>query len=220
MQEIIDEIRLSFIQKSDKEIASKQAAYLKNKFVHFGLKTPVRREITKPVAIGLKSYSVDDILHFVTICFNQSEREFHHFGVDVLGRYCKKIPKGNLNYIRNCIQTHSWWDTVDFLAAKVLAAYLNNYPEEIIEMDKWILDDDMWIRRSAILFQLKYKQNLNEELLFKYCKLTMHEKEFFIKKAIGWTLREHAKTNKKAVEIFVKENEKELSNLSKKEALR
>lgn len=220
MKEIIEEVRLSFEQKVNPEIANKQAAYLKNKFIHFGLKTPARREITKPVAVELKKHSIDEILKLVKLCYNQPEREFHHLGIDIMGRYCKKLPKGSLTFIRKLIQTHSWWDTVDMLAAKVLGAYLMNFPEERIEMDNWIEDEDFWVRRSAILFQLKYKEHLDEERLFRYCKQTMHEKEFFIRKAIGWTLREYAKTHKAEVEQFVLENESELSGLSKREALR
>ena len=220
MDSIISEIRLSFEQKANPETAEKQSAYLKNKFIHFGLKTPVSREITKPVAIALKKHSIEEIMELAELCFNEPEREFHHLGVDILGRYCKQIPKGSLAYIRKMIETNSWWDSVDMLAAKVLGMYLLNYPEERVEMDKWILDDDFWIRRSAILYQLKYKEHLEEERLFRYCRLTMHEKEFFIRKAIGWVLREYAKKNRKAVELFVAENETDLSNLSRREALR
>ena len=72
------------------------------------------------------------------------------------------------------------------LAVKVLGTFLKNYPEYNSEMDKWITDEDMWIRRSAILFQLKYKENTNEELLYRYCLTCAEENEFFIRKVIGW----------------------------------
>ena len=220
MNEVIDEIRLNFEQKANPKEAQKQNAYLKDKFIHFGLKTPVRREITKPITVALKSHSVKEAVVLAKLCFQEEEREFHQLGVDIMIRYCKKLPKGSISVIRELIQTNSWWDTVDMLAAKVLGMYLMNFPEERAKMDEWIKDEDMWIRRSAILYQLKYKEHLEEDRLFRYCKLCMHEKEFFIRKAIGWVLREYAKTNRNAVVQFVEKYDKELSNLSKKEALR
>ena len=85
-------------------------------------------------------------------------------------------------------------------------------------MDKWKIDDNLWLRRTALLHQLGYKTNTNEAWLFACCKLRAHEKEFFIQKAIGWSLRDYAKTNPTAVRRFVKENKKILSNLSTREA--
>lgn len=220
MDELIEELRLSFEQKANSEEAAKQKAYLKNRFKHFGLKTPIRREITKPVEIGLKQHSIDEVLNVIELCFVESEREFHHVGVDIMCRYSKKLPKDSFAFIRKLIETHSWWDTVDMLAVKVLGQYLINFPKERNKMDEWINDENMWIRRSAILFQLKYKDQTDENLLFRYCELRAHETEFFIRKVIGLVLREYSRTNKQAVEDFVMKNESILSQLSKKEALR
>lgn len=220
MEEIIHELRLSFEQKANPQEAAKQNAYLKDKFIHFGLKTPVRREITTPVISDLKVYSIEDIMHFATLCFDQKEREFHQLGTDVLIKYAKKLPENSLPYIRKKIETHSWWDTVDMLAAKVLGTFLLNHPQHLPEIDKWITDDNMWIRRSAMLYQLKYKEKTDQKRLFDYCLQRADENEFFIRKVIGWTLREYKRTNPQAVEDFVVENENKLSNLSKKEALR
>lgn len=85
-------------------------------------------------------------------------------------------------------------------------------------MDKWKIDDNLWLRRTAILHQLHYKAETNKSWLFSCCKLRAHETEFFIQKAIGWSLREYARTNPAAVRKFVKENKKKLSQLSAREA--
>ena len=84
MDELISELRLSFEQKANHQEAVKQSAYLKNQFIHFGLKTPIRREITKPVAVELKLYDIDNIIGMAKLCFDQPEREFHHLGVDIM----------------------------------------------------------------------------------------------------------------------------------------
>lgn len=87
-------------------------------------------------------------------------------------------------------------------------------------MDKWIEDDNIWLRRSAILHQLQFKEKTDSERLFRYCLSRAHDKEFFIMKAIGWALRQYARCNPEAVRHFVKENEKRLSRLSIKEAMK
>ena len=87
-------------------------------------------------------------------------------------------------------------------------------------MDEWIEDDDMWLRRSAILHQLHFKEKTDEDRLFRYCLSRGHEEEFFIRKAIGWGLRQYARCSPEAVRKFVRENEEALSTLSVKEAMK
>ena len=90
----------------------------------------------------------------------------------------------------------------------------------ITVMDKWKKDDNMWLRRTAILHQLSRKGDTNQAWLFDCCKLRAHETEFFIQKAIGWALREYARTNPSAVRKFVTQNKQKLSRLSTREAMK
>lgn len=87
-------------------------------------------------------------------------------------------------------------------------------------LDKWIADENIWLKRTAILHQLYYKQKTDQDKLFKYSLACAAEKDFFIRKAIGWALRNQFRVNPAAVKEFVKQNEDNLSNLSKKEALK
>ena len=87
-------------------------------------------------------------------------------------------------------------------------------------MDKWIDDENMWIRRTAILHQLNFKERTNGDRVFRYCEKRMHESEFFIRKAIGWALRQYSYVDGNAGFQFVKDNKSELSTLSKTEALK
>ena len=87
-------------------------------------------------------------------------------------------------------------------------------------LDKWITDENLWIRRSAILAHLKHKENMDQEKLFSYCIQCAHEKEFFIQKAIGWVLREYSKTQPEGVSNFIEENNELLSNLSIREGMK
>lgn len=116
--------------------------------------------------------------------------------------------------------THqSWWDTVDFIATKLLGAYFKTYPEEKEKyVNKWLKSNNIWLQRSALLFQLKYKTDLDTVLLSCTITSLLGSKEFFINKAIGWVLREYSKSNPEWVIDFVNENH--LTALSKREALR
>ena len=131
----------------------------------------------------------------------------------------KNFKVGDIKLIEYMIINKSWWDTIDFLSPKILGKYFKLYPDEIEKnTQKWILSNNIWLKRSAILFQLKYKETLNTDLLYRIIVPLSNSKEFFINKAIGWILREYGKTNKEWVINFVKKNK--LSNLSNREALK
>ena len=117
------------------------------------------------------------------------------------------------------ITTNSWWDSVDTIAKFILGEYLLEYPletEKVIE--RFTNSKNMWLNRSAILFQLGYKAKTNFDLLKEICEKHQNSKEFFIQKAIGWALREYAKTNPEAVKNYI--NNSNLKPLSKKEGLK
>ena len=118
------------------------------------------------------------------------------------------------------ITTKSWWDTVDTIASHMTGAMVFNYPETATIMDEWIDHENMWIRRTAILHQLNFKDRTDPKRLFDYCKKRMNEPDFFIRKAIGWALRQYSYVDASAVIQFVKTYESELSTLSKSEALK
>jgi len=113
----------------------------------------------------------------------------------------------------------SWWDTIDFLSPKIVGEYFKLYPETIEnQIEKWIHSNNMWLQRSCLIFQLKYKETLNTQLLTHIIQSLLCSKEFFINKAIGWILREYSKTNPQWVIKFVHTNT--LNTLSKREALK
>jgi len=101
----------------------------------------------------------------------------------------------------------------------LMGDYFKMYPEQIKKyVDKWLASGNMWLQRSALLFQLKYKKDLDEELMAYTINNLLGSKEFFINKAIGWMLREYSRTNPDWVIEFA--DKTELNNLSKREALR
>ena len=119
------------------------------------------------------------------------------------------------------IVTGAWWDLVDGIASHRLGTLLRRFPREMRrEMLAWSRSDDLWKRRSAILCQLTFKEDTDLDLLYATIEPALSSKEFFLRKAVGWALRQHAWTDPREIRRYVRERSKELSSLSKREALK
>ena len=148
------------------------------------------------------------------------EREFHQTGIDLLVKESKKnFVIEDIKLIEKLIITNSWWDSVDTIAKYLLGGYLQQFPLETLKViERFSNSKNMWLNRSAILFQLSYKEKTNFEILISECEKHKHSNEFFIQKAIGWALRDYSRFNPNGVETYV--NSTSLKPLSRREALR
>ena len=194
------------------------AKYMKNHFEFFGLPSPIRKEVEREF---LKTYGkpdVEQLPELIKEAYKKPQREFQYFIVGLTERMAKKLPKEFIDTARFMVVNKSWWDTVDAIAADIVGALVMKYSELVKVMDKWIDDDNMWLQRTAILHQLRFKDKTDEKRLLTYCRKHASQTEFFIRKAIGWALREYSKTNPEVVRQFVAESS--ISNFSKKEALK
>ncbi|MEU3078247.1 DNA alkylation repair protein [Streptomyces laurentii] len=200
--------------------AGETAAYMKDVAPFLGLRTPERRALSRTVLAGLPAPAEADCAAVALRCFALPEREYHYFAVDYLRRYAGRCSSAFLPVARTLVTTVSWWDTVDLLAAHVVGALVAADPALAVRMDEWIADDDRWIVRTALLHQLRFKDATDAGRLFSYCLLRSGHPDFFIRKAIGWSLREYAKTDPDAVRAFVAEQSSRLSPLSAREALK
>ena len=219
MSEYLNILSEKYSAKADSEYAVQMGKYMRNKFDFFGIKSPIRKTIYKEFIseTGIPAISkIDDI---VKEAWNLPEREFQYFAMFLLEKMKKHFDKNILGLLEFIIIEKSWWDTVDLIASNLIGHLFKNYPELIIEnTEKWMASENIWLQRTSILFQLKYKNATDLELLSKYINQLSYSKEFFIQKAIGWELREYSKTNPKWVVDFVENNS--LAALSKKEALK
>jgi 3-methyladenine DNA glycosylase AlkD len=119
------------------------------------------------------------------------------------------------------IVTGAWWDYVDAISSKRLGALLRSYPSRMRNtMLKWSRGRNMWKRRSAIVCQLGFKEETDLDLLYACIEPSLSSKEFFLRKAIGWALRQHAWTDPREMIRYVREHDSELSVLSRREALK
>jgi 3-methyladenine DNA glycosylase AlkD len=190
--------------------------YLKNQFKFLGLDGKSLKSILKEF---LKTYKLPDIANLEELSFilwEKEEREFQYCAVIIMQKMSKKFRRDDINWIEKLIISKSWWDSVDGLATWICGQYFKLYPEQISITQDWIDSGNLWLQRSALLFQLKYKQDTNKEILSKYIFQLANHKDFFIRKAIGWILREYSKTNKSWVREFVSQTK--LSGLSVREA--
>lgn len=196
------------------------AAYMRNQFPFLGIQTPERNALLK--AFVRKHGKPEDeatLERVVNLLWEAPEREFQNVAMSLLDARGKRTEASRIVLLEALIMKKSWWDTVDFLAGNAAGKYLIHYPEHIASYpDRWIQSDHLWLRRSALLYQLSYKDKTDEARLFSYIRSCAHEQEFFIAKAIGWALRQYAKVNADAVIAFV--DKEPLQPLSKREALK
>jgi len=195
-------------------------AYMKHKFEFLGIKSPVRKSLLKNVINEHKEEVSTNCRMIALQLYDLPEREFHYSAMEIIAKFLKNRYEIEDNIlIEKMICTHSHWDTVDFITKKILGNYLLCHLEKRDQIiTSFSKSDNMWLNRSAILFQLGYKEKTNSTILFNLCKTHAVSNEFFIRKAIGWALREYAKVDPVSVKEFVKTHE--LSNLSQKEALK
>lgn len=219
MEDFVLKLRQKFTENINPQNALQMKAYMRNQYDFFGIKAPAQAQIRKEF---LKAEGLPEIFHLPKLIlelWEQPEREFQHFALALIEKYSKKTDAGFIEILEWIVVTKSWWDTVDFIAANLVGAHFKRFPELIpAYTEKWMNSGNFWLQRSALLFQLKYKKQTDLGLLFGFIERLSDSREFFIRKAIGWTLREYSKTDPHIVIQFV--NSHQLQPLSRKEALK
>jgi 3-methyladenine DNA glycosylase AlkD len=202
----------------DANKAVSMSAYMRDQFPFLGIPTPARVKAVKTAfqERGLLKAPLDSSL--VLELWALPEREYQYAACDYVSWRSKTLGLEHLDLLEHCVTVKSWWDTVDSLdqAAGEIAL---RHPEGVMRLEAWAVHDDFWLRRLAIQHQLAYKAKTDQERLFRFILANADDTEFFIRKSIGWALREYSYTNPEAVQRFVLEHP-ELSNLSKREALK
>ncbi|MFF4253518.1 DNA alkylation repair protein [Streptomyces sp. NPDC001663] len=217
---VLERLTATYAAAADPERAAPMQAYMKDVAPFLGLTTPVRRALSRTVVEGLPRPDEADCTAIALRCWQLPEREYHYFAVDYLRRHARACSSGFLPVARHLVTTVSWWDTVDALAAHTVGALVAADPKLTADMDLWIVDDDLWVARTALLHQLRYKERTDTERLFSYCLHQSGHPDFFVRKAIGWCLREYAKTDPEAVRAFLARERGRFAPLSVREALK
>jgi 3-methyladenine DNA glycosylase AlkD len=200
----------------DPERAAGMSAYLRNQFPCLGITLPGLRSLLRE----LPTTEPDQAVSWAQACWELPEREYQYVGLLALQSTARRLPPACLPDLERLITTKSWWDTVDGLATNVVGTVVLMHPELSEEMDRWAASENIWVARTAILHQERWKARTDARRLFRYCELRAGDREFFIRKAIGWALRSYAAVEPAAVERFVVDHRQALSGLSQREAMR
>lgn len=198
--------------------AAGAAAYLRDQFPFLGLTSAIRRAQARVALRDLPRPTEADLRAVALACWSRAEREFQQFACDYLTAHIAVPGPGFLDTTAELITTKSWWDTVDPLATHVVAGLVRRHPTLTARMDEWAAADDMWLIRTAILYQLLYGADTDAVRLFGYCEAQAGHRDFFVRKAIGWALRHYARTDPTAVRAFLSTHAGTLSPLSYREA--
>lgn len=204
----------------DSERAGPMSAYMRGRFPFLGIPGPRLARSVAPLLRELKAASEADLDRLARHLWQRPEREFQYVGTMLVRRYVGRCSPRFLNTLEYLITTKSWWDTVDALAKDGVGPLVQAHPQLAAAMDRWAASENLWLARSAILHQLRFKRATDPDRLFAYCRRRAADRDFFLRKAIGWALREYSKTDPRAVRVFVEQHAGELSGLSKREALR
>ncbi len=193
-------------------------AYLKGQFRLLGVRQPQRETVFKKwyQQECLKVWSKEALRDLVAALWREEYRDFKYIAVLLLKKRGKELGLEDLRWLQGLVMQEAWWDSVDSLVPIIGAVVLQS--GQRAALDAWIVHENIWVRRCAILHQLHYKGATDEKRLLEYALKCAHEKEFFIKKAIGWAMRMYARVNPAFVQQVM--HNPPFSALSVKEALK
>ncbi|MCW1059439.1 MULTISPECIES: DNA alkylation repair protein [Streptococcus] len=210
----VEDIFQGLKEVANPEDAIHMKAYMKDQLEFLGVKTPVRRKLSKVFFKKNSSLAID--WKFIHQAWDNPYREMQYVVLDYLQLKQKALTPSDLPKIKKLAQTKPWWDTIDFLCRSV--GYISlHYPETKKIVLDWSRDKDFWLRRIAIEHQLLQKEETDVQLLEQILINNLNQTEFFINKAIGWALRDYSKTNPDWVLEFIEKYKDKLSRLSIKE---
>jgi 3-methyladenine DNA glycosylase AlkD len=212
------EVINTFKKYSDADTAIAMKQYMRNQFEFFGIPSPQRKEIIQSL-LKKQSLSIAELETVVKELYYEPHRELHYFAIELVKSKKKIWNRDVMNLFEFMILNKSWWDSVDTINSYLLSPYFKLFPDTIQITHRWNKSDNIWLQRLSVIFQLSSKLTTDTSLMFKHILYLKSSKEFFVQKAIGWMLRQHAKFDAELIKKFVHDNQ-DLAPLSKREALK
>jgi 3-methyladenine DNA glycosylase AlkD len=212
-------VSTSLAELADPVKARGMASYMKTTMPFYGVQKPARAPILRRVRDEYPPATLTEYLALTSALWRLPHREEKYLAQGVAIQFRRFIVPDSMPLYLRFIVEGAWWDFVDETATHLVRELVLDFPAETWPIvDDWNEADDMWLRRASIICQVGAKERTDADRLFAFCERRMHEEEFFIRKAIGWALREYAWTNPEAVARFVERHRDGLSTLSRREA--
>ena len=218
---IVTAIRERLRELAEPERAPAMQAYMKSAMPFLGVRVPVVRSVVRDVAREHPPAGLDDLQAAATALWREAGvREERYAATGLTGL---PLARGRLELLplhHEMIVTGAWWDHVDEIAHRV-GATLFAHPDDVSPLLRWwARDDDLWLRRCAVISQLGLGGRTDVALLADAIDANLADREFFVRKAIGWALRDYGRTDPDWVRQFVAARRDTLSPLSRREALK
>ncbi len=218
MTDAVRVVRPLLESAADQRRAREMAQYMKGVAPYLGLTTPIRRSVTRDWVRGFDpGPQAADLLGAAQDLVAQPEREFAYVAVDLVNRHRRVLPESSLMTLRSLALHVPWWDTVDAWATMIGRVGLRHRAWDA-QVAAWATDEELWARRIALVFQVGRKQDVDLALLFAACRANFGDRDFFMRKGIGWGLRDAARAHPEEVRTFVAEHGHEMAPLSVREA--
>ena len=219
--ELVELIRGELRAHADPHRAHGMQAYMKSSMPCLGVPVPTVRRLARAAAVRYPPGDLDDLRQSAAALWRSAEyREERYAATELTGL---RMATGRLEFMdlwREMIVTGAWWDHVDAVAHRIGALLLAHRDHMTPLIRDWARDPDRWLRRSSIICQLRLKSRTDVSLLQEVITVNAADPEFFVRKAIGWALRDYARTDPDWVRALVADQVAVLSPLSRREALK
>ena len=216
---LVEYVQTALAERADPKKAAGMQAYMKTDMPFYGVQKPGRAGIFREIEARFAPKSHSGYLGMVDALWELPHREEKYLAQAVAAGFREFIVPDSMPFYRRFIVEGAWWDFVDEAATHLVRELVIHHPEATWPIvDSWIDHPDMWLRRAAIICQVGAKERTDATRLFDFCARRAHEREFFIRKGIGWALREYARTDPEAVAGFALAHRDDLSGLSFREA--
>jgi 3-methyladenine DNA glycosylase AlkD len=219
MHPYVASLQKLFEQNADPAQAAPMKKYMRDQFEYLGIKSPLFKSLMKEFIAAHGKPSLDELDIILRDLWSLPQREYQYAATSLLSRSENDLPAEFIHTMEYMIVMKSWWDTVDTISSGPLGVHFQRFPEVKEKyLAKWRASDNFWLRRATLLFQLNYKKETDFPLLCELICENLDSKEFFINKAIGWSLRQYARVDPQAVRQFVESTP--LHPLSRREAMK
>jgi 3-methyladenine DNA glycosylase AlkD len=210
------------VARADAERAGPMQAYMRGQFAFLGVPAAGQQAAWRAATAELPRQPPEAlVIEAAERLWARPEREHQYLACTLVNRHAASpaATPALLGTLERLLTTKPWWDTVDSLATHAVGDLVRRHHQLRADMDRWLHGDDLWLARSALLHMNRWRAATDRDWLFAACLARAADTDFFIRKAIGWALREHSKTDEQAVVAFVAAHAGELSGLSRREAL-